>query len=786
MPLIPQSSYSTAYAHILARARGSPACTTYLFVSPDVDGLCAAKLLSTLLKTDDVAHQTIPVGSWVDLMREGAQLKGEDVRNLILVNLGATADLYAIFGPSDPSTGQAGLDFPPSCMIHVIDSHRPVALSNLFVRTEYAAAVFDPRRRRVGGAGGRGAPFDRNRAGVEEELSVVVWDEVREKRAEEDGEGEGAPGAGEVEEPWKREREAWEELEPYPDSDSDDSDDSSSSSEEEPEPDSDDPDSQTQSSRKKRRRTDSPKPLTRDQRRAFRERLAKYESKGSTYGQSVAGMMYLLAEGLGRADIDSVWLAILGLTYQFTHSLLDLTTYETLSSLFNTEVARLSSTSHSLETGHIGHSAHASTSERDRSIRPSEELRFCLFRHWNLYDSMYHSGYLGGKMKLWSVEGRRKLSGLLAKMGLSLSESSETYAHMASDLKTSLFPMLQEQRDAYMLWDLSYPSFVRKSGWRVDLSASDCVEALAAMLEAATGVRLDFGGAVDGRRALVGGEAGAGAGGGGQHHDAATQHGGREEWAEGIKSWVTKGGEGDKENRRPGEGGAGAGGAGAAGGESELSEKEKREKRDRDEVEARRRNFWYAWDALDPEDTSLLRRALPLSMALHRSVLSQGSYILDKQSLRTLRTYRLAVIKDGPDVPVFQHPATLLRLAQWLTDAVRSMLEHQAGVGAMGGAGGGGGGAGGATKGKNLPMVLAALNEGSDKFLVVGVVPADEFGDVRRNRFGRAFEEAAIRSRAKAQQRYFDASVVEVRRDDFDKFLSLMQNLDMQKDLSMQ
>ncbi|GAA5917565.1 hypothetical protein JCM6882_001979, partial [Rhodosporidiobolus microsporus] len=709
MPLIPHSSYSTAYAHILSRARGSPACTTYLFVSPDVDGLCAARLLSALLKTDDVAHQTVPVGSWVDLMREGAQLKSEDVRNLILLNLGATADLYAIFGPSDPSTGQPGLDFPQTCMIHVIDSHRPVALSNLFTRVDYASAVFDPRRKR--GPGGRVVPFVKERAGVEEELSVVVWDEVREKRVDEDGNAED----GGVEEPWKREREAWEELEPYPESDSDDSDDSSSSEEE---PDEDD-DSQSQSGRKKRRRTDSPKPLSRDQRRQFRERLAKYESKGSTYGQSVAGMLYLLAEGLGRADIDSVWLAILGATYQFTHSLLDLTSYELLSSLFATEVARLSSSAASLESGHVGSTAHASTSERDRSIRPSEELRFCLFRHWNLYDSMYHSGYLGGKMKLWSVEGRRKLSGLLAKMGLSLSESSETYAHMASDLKSSLFPMLQEQRDSYMLWDLSYPSFVRKSGWRVDLSAGDCVEALAAMLEAATGVRLDFGGAVDGRRALVGGEAGAGAGGGGggAHHDAATQHGGREEWAEGIKSWVSKGGEGDKENRRP------PAGAEGAQGEGEMSEKEKREKRDRDEVEARRRNFWYAWDALDPEDTTLLRRALPLSMALHRSVLSQGSYILDKQSLRTLRTYRLAVIKDGPDVPVFQHPATLLRLAQWLTDAVRSMLEHQAGPG---------GGAAGATKGKNLPMVLAALNEGSDKFLVVGVVPADEFGDVRR------------------------------------------------------
>lgn len=39
------------------------------------------------------------------------------------------------------------------------------------------------------------------------------------------------------------------------------------------------------------------------------------------------------------------------------------------------------------------------------------------------------------------------------------------------------------------------------------------------------------------------------------------------------------------------------------------------------------------------------------------------------------------------------------------------------------------------------------------------------------SRFGIAFEEAALQSRAKAQQRYFDASVVEVRRDDFDKFL---------------
>jgi cell division control protein 45 len=175
---------------------------------------------------------------------------------------------------------------------------------------------------------------------------------------------------------------------------------------------------------------------------------------------------------------------------------------------------------------------------------------------------------------------------------------------MSSDLKESLFPMLSEQRASYGLWDLSYPSFVRKSGWRVDLSAQDYVDALEALLEAATGVRLDFASitTIDARRALVDGGGSSGAGGGGGpgagHHSAATQYGGREEWAEGIKSWVHKAGmlgEGDKENRRPPTDANGAGG-------DEMTEVEKRQKYEQDENEARRRNFWYAWDALDPEE----------------------------------------------------------------------------------------------------------------------------------------------------------------------------------------
>jgi cell division control protein 45 len=40
-----------------------------------------------------------------------------------------------------------------------------------------------------------------------------------------------------------------------------------------------------------------------------------------------------------------------------------------------------------------------------------------------------------------------------------------------------------------------------------------------------------------------------------------------------------------------------------------------------------------------------------------------------------------------------------------------------------------------------------------------------------RSIFGQAFDNAAEQSKAKAQSKYFDASVVEVRKGDFTKFL---------------
>lgn len=177
-----------------------------------------------------------------------------------------------------------------------------------------------------------------------------------------------------------------------------------------------------------------PKRMTAKQRKQHRSKLDRYHKAGSFYGQSVAGQMYVLATNLQRTDNDALWyvslcscilliltlisrLAILGLTYQFTANLIDRERYDSYVKVFANEVARLNINGQDLHQAGASASTFI-TGPTDRSIRPSEELRFMLFRHWNLYDSMFHSGYVAGKLRLWREKGRKNLVGLLAKMGL--------------------------------------------------------------------------------------------------------------------------------------------------------------------------------------------------------------------------------------------------------------------------------------------------------------------------------------------------------------------------------
>jgi len=106
-------------------------------------------------------------------------------------------------------------------------------------------------------------------------------------------------------------------------------------------------------------------------------------------------------------------LAILGLTYQYTNSRISRTTYETYHAVYYDEVSRLNPPP---PNGDL------SLTPDDNSLRASEELKFTLFRHWTLYDAMYHSSYVASKLGIWKERGRKRLTGLLAKMGCAFRE----------------------------------------------------------------------------------------------------------------------------------------------------------------------------------------------------------------------------------------------------------------------------------------------------------------------------------------------------------------------------
>ena len=114
-----------------------------------------------------------------------------------------------------------------------------------------------------------------------------------------------------------------------------------------------------------------------------------------------------------------------------------------------------------------------------------------------------------------------------------------------------------------------------------------------------------------------------------------------------------------------------------------------------------------------------LREALLLSMALHRAIIRQGSSIIDKQDIKSMRGHRVVVLTQGPDLALFAHPGVLSRLALWLVDALRDKTPGTVLSGSR-------------SKRKSLPFVVACLDERAGTYVVVGVTAALDFGDTRK------------------------------------------------------
>ncbi|PKI85569.1 DNA replication initiation factor cdc45 [Malassezia vespertilionis] len=666
-----------------------------ILATPAVDSLASVRIFTRLLAEDEIAFRVAPVNGYRSLQQVLAEdVEGhKELHTLVFINFGSLLPL--------PET----IPLPPHCTLHIIDSHRPWNLSNLFATSQMN---------------------DR----------IHVWDD------------------GEIAERLGREREAYEMLEFDVDSGSEESDSDADGS------DHDTPASQN--GKRPRSEDDGASPkrsrMDSEQRQFYRATLAKYYSRGAWSGMGAAQLMYMLAVSLGRSDRDNLWYAILGLTAQYITNAIHSATYDGYAAALASDVIAMNADATSAETRGLQDVNFHGADDSSVRVVP-HELRFTLYKHWSLETSMYHTSYVAAKLGIWREKGISKLRGLLAKMGLSLANCRQIYAHMDLDLRKSLVQRMESIAPEYGMSDIVYRSFTRSFGFRfMPISAADAVEGISALLQAAHGVRIEVEGVQIVRTDTTLGSA--------RNADTkadrgAATYGARELWNledTGVHTSMRgKDLHGDTRDDTVWENNCSA---------------------------LWVQNFFEAYRAMDVHKTQnleLLHRSLQLAKALHQAIVAQGVSIIVKQSIKTLRSFRLTVLQEGPYLNLFAHSDTLTRLGLWLIDALRDIVTDQSERRAAARR------ASHRNKGESLteiaeqqhalqslPFVLAALDASRDVFVVVGLVGAPEYGDTSRNRFGLAFQEACTASGARMRNDRFDASVLEIKREDLLLFVEAL------------
>ncbi|KAJ4295263.1 DNA replication initiation factor cdc45 [Kalmusia sp. IMI 367209] len=714
---LPRGLIAQLYQNLIKRNHAA-APPVLLLVALEPDALCACRILTALLKRDYISHKIQPIAGYGDLNRAAEDLirpmrttQGGSGGVVVCLGVGGMVDLEETFGMEVDDNGSGGTG---DVEVWLMDARRPWNLSNVFgTPMGQDAATGDWVRKRAGVDKGRLLQTYQSSKGgiivfddgdIEDELEAereayCALEEMPElgegiesdDEEEDDDAGEQNPPSGQA----PKKRKSWSEGE---DSDENMSDEErpsqrrrSNSGTSIPSPPERRPPrrglmilggSSDFSRSDSRSRSVSPaiaspkeqsvKSLRR-QLMVVREKhdktLQKYYDQGASYSEPVSSLVYSLASELGREDNDLLWNAIVGVSslelYGRTGSGVGLNPLsaaggsagwngdrgERIRSVLRDEVRRLNpidirdlarEANMGDSTGVIPTNARSAT---DKSIRLSPEPRFLLLRHWSLYESMQHSPYLSAKLHVWNDHGRRRLDKLLAKMGVSLAQCKQYYTHMDMDLKRGLRERLLKFAPMYGLDGLVPPAprgNDSKDGWGFVRcwGWKACLSAIDAGV--VLGAILEVGDA---------------------------------------KSLSTS--SLDSSNFV---------------GTQDHSEQALNSANDaQDRITAR---FYTAYDALSSIDT--LTSHIPTAQHLHKAILRTGTALIEKRQIRHLKAFRMAVVKEGPDVQLFTHPGALTKLALWIAEAIVELNG---------------------TKGRNRgsELVMAGLDEAQGRYVVVGL-----------------------------------------------------------------
>uniref|UniRef100_A0A8V1A1V3 Cell division cycle 45 n=1 Tax=Gallus gallus TaxID=9031 RepID=A0A8V1A1V3_CHICK len=170
-----------------------------------------------------------------------------------------------------------------------------------------------------------------------------------------------------------------------------------------------------------------------------REILFDYEQY-EYHGTSSAMVMFDLAWIMSKDLNDMLWWAIVGLTDQWVQDKITHMKYVTDIGILQRHVSR---------HNHRNEDEENSLSIDCMRIAFEYDLRLALYQHWSLYESLCNTSYTSATLKLWSVQGQKRLQEFLADMGLPLKQVKQKFNSMDVSLKENLREMIEESANKF-------------------------------------------------------------------------------------------------------------------------------------------------------------------------------------------------------------------------------------------------------------------------------------------------------------------------------------------------
>lgn len=203
-----------------------------------------------------------------------------------------------------------------------------------------------------------------------------------------------------------------------------------------------------------------------------RDRIMFDYSQSSFYTRSTALVFFELAWRMSKDSPDLLWWAIVGVTEQLLMGKCESSTYTLETQKIQSHVTRLNNKANGNASTHTA-----------IKITYENDLHLALYRHWSVKESIQNSLYSACKMKLWTLNGKKKLNELLVEMGLPLAQARQQFNSMDLLMKKDFYQMIEKTAEKYNMAEIIYGSFTLQYGYKNRYAAADYVYAMIALME---------------------------------------------------------------------------------------------------------------------------------------------------------------------------------------------------------------------------------------------------------------------------------------------------------------